>query len=711
MSTRLREREAGDIVFIARIFMKWKGLPMKTLLFLAALLVFVSPGCRAAEQPSVERQELEIALVPAKHLLTGVGTMTVIPGKSGGIGFSLSPRATVERVTLEGKEVSFRFEGGELSVPLPQGNRPLRLVIDWRAIFDDKPRGDATSTEDASLGVSGVISEEGAFLGSGSGWYPDPSVLPARRLIAVSAPAPMRAVTSGHELSTETRGGVTVSRWETDLPLSYLSLAAGAFDVRQRSVDGITLSTWLYGDDAELSKRYLDAVEGYFGYYRGLLGPYPFRQFAVVENFIPTGYGFPSYTLIGGNILRLPFILTTSLPHEFVHSWWGNGVYPDYRKGNWSEGLTTYLADYLQEERKSPAAARAWRMKAMTDFASLVTPESDMPLSAFRERSDSSSRAVGYGKGAMIFHLLRTCAGDDAFFKGLRRVAKERMFKEADWDDFARAIGREAGRNVVPLMDELVSMKGGITLEARNVTTAREGDGWRVRGEIVQRPLVSPIPVTLRLETAGKPLETTVEVGNSPVPFSFTAKERPQRLLIDPESNIFRKLSISELPPTVNRLKSSRNLIAVIASSYRGDADSPRHLLRSLGREDVEQVKEENVTAESLAGRDVIVFGAPKKPLLPQLPEGFSLSGDSFTADGTVFRDPGDLLVMVTGSAGRVATLFLPLSAEAAKKGEAKPTHYGAYSWLVFAHGENRLKGTFKSAADASVIDLSPGKE
>ncbi len=103
--------------------------------------------------------------------------------------------------------------------------------------------------------------------------------------------------------------------------------------------------------------------------------------------------------MIGGNILRLPFILTTSLPHEFVHSWWGNGVYPDYRKGNWSEGLTTYLADYLLEERKSPAAARAWRMKAMTDFASLVTTESDTPLSAFRERSDPSSRAIGYGKG------------------------------------------------------------------------------------------------------------------------------------------------------------------------------------------------------------------------------------------------------------------------------------------------------------------------
>jgi hypothetical protein len=65
------------------------------------------------------------------------------------------------------------------------------------------------------------------------------------------------------------------------------------------------------------------------------------------------GFGFPSYTLIGGTVLRLPFIIHTSLGHEIAHCWWGNGVLVDDDGGNWSETLTTYVADYLYQEKKS----------------------------------------------------------------------------------------------------------------------------------------------------------------------------------------------------------------------------------------------------------------------------------------------------------------------------------------------------------------------
>ena len=47
----------------------------------------------------------------------------------------------------------------------------------------------------------------------------------------------------------------------------------------------------------------------------------------------------------------LPFILTSSYPHEILHNWWGNCVYVDYATGNWCEGLTAYLADHLIRNR------------------------------------------------------------------------------------------------------------------------------------------------------------------------------------------------------------------------------------------------------------------------------------------------------------------------------------------------------------------------
>ena len=35
----------------------------------------------------------------------------------------------------------------------------------------------------------------------------------------------------------------------------------------------------------------------------------------------------PSFTLLGSQVIRFPFILTSSYPHEILHNWWGNAVF------------------------------------------------------------------------------------------------------------------------------------------------------------------------------------------------------------------------------------------------------------------------------------------------------------------------------------------------------------------------------------------------
>ena len=51
--------------------------------------------------------------------------------------------------------------------------------------------------------------------------------------------------------------------------------------------------------DPALASKYLDATSRYLRMYNELLGPYPYKKFALVENFWETGYGMPSYTLLG----------------------------------------------------------------------------------------------------------------------------------------------------------------------------------------------------------------------------------------------------------------------------------------------------------------------------------------------------------------------------------------------------------------------------
>ena len=50
--------------------------------------------------------------------------------------------------------------------------------------------------------------------------------------------------------------------------------------------------------DEALAAKYLTTAAQYLEMYRGLIGPYPYGKFALVENFWETGYGMPSFTLV-----------------------------------------------------------------------------------------------------------------------------------------------------------------------------------------------------------------------------------------------------------------------------------------------------------------------------------------------------------------------------------------------------------------------------
>ena len=115
--------------------------------------------------------------------------------------------------------------------------------------------------------------------------------------------------------------------------------------------------------------------------YEEMIGPYPYGKFATVENWFPTGYGMPSWTLLGGTVMRLPFIPYTSFGHEIAHNWWGNSVFVDRRGGQLVRGATTYCADYHYKELESPAAAREYRRNLLKDYAAYVRdPAKDFPL-------------------------------------------------------------------------------------------------------------------------------------------------------------------------------------------------------------------------------------------------------------------------------------------------------------------------------------------
>ncbi|HIJ87131.1 MAG TPA: M1 family peptidase [Desulfuromonadales bacterium] len=681
------------------------------------LLFFLSLSCPTSaaptdlQEPVVLHQKIEITLTPSEHLLRGTSTITFAAGTQS-VSLKLSPTAQIESVTVSGAQLPYSFSDGTLSLNMPETakHETVPVSVTYRAFFNDPLPQPGGSSEDPTYGVRGAITTQGTFLSDSAGWYPLPPSLPLKRSIRVSAPAGIEAITHGKRVARSTKDSVTTSSWEELRPTGGLTLCAGPYRVDERREAGVDLYSYFYADNATLSSRYLDAAAKYLRIYSDLFGPYPFEKFAVVENFFPTGYGFPSFTLLGSTIIRLPFIIETSFPHEIVHSWWGNAIEADQSEGNWTEGLTTYLADYLLKERHSAEEGREYRLQLLSDFATLVTTDTDFPLTAFRSRVDPASRSVGYGKSAMLFHMIRTGIGDDAFFGALREICRERLYRSATWDDFTRAFSKSSGLDLSPFMKQWLTRPGGPRFHFSDVTRQQEseGRGWTVSGSIVQTPPFYELGVPLRLQSDGASIRKNIPVTGALTRFSFSTPAEPRQLLLDPDAELFRLLAPDEIPVTVNSIKGSRQLLAVITEDCRARDATFRRLLDSLGKGGTAVIRERELDEELIRRHDLIFCGVPKhRSLLPPLPSGiarnaagFSLRDDAVTApDGLLF-----LVLPFPSPTARIAALFRPLSEVAAEQYASKITHYGKYGSLVFTGGAIRHKGTTPPAGGGSAV-------
>jgi hypothetical protein len=663
--------------------------------FIIVLLLLMPAGPLLAA-PETLHHDLKVSLVPGQQMLEGTDRIRVRTGGTTRLAFDLAPNAEVLGVKVGAKESSWSFSRGQLAVRLPARSEEAEVTISYRARFADEAPSAPIITEDPSYGVAGTIGPQGAFLGGGARWYPELRGSSPTFRIEVETPDEMSAVSDGQLVLQE--AGRTI--WESDRPIRGLALAAGPFEINERRVGDIPVYTFFYPQSRDLVDTYLEATSDYITLYEELFGPYPFEKFAVVENFFPTGYGFPSWTLLGSTIIRLPFIIETSLGHEVAHSWWGNGVRVDLREGNWSEGLTTYVADYLYKERQSEQEGREYRLQILRDYATLVSPGDEMALERFTHRTTAAERAIGYGKAAMVFHMARRTVGDEAFWGGLRRLASQRMFDYVTWDDIAAALGETAGIDLKDFFSQWVQRSGAPVLSLENVRQVREGDQWKISGVLRQRPPAYDLRVPLRLETGNKGIEK-IFVSSAPVvPFEIVTDAPVRRLVVDPEADLFRRLDNSEIPPTVNGIRGSTSLLVVAADNLSEETlGAARLLTTALGKPETEVRRESEISARDLRRRDVLYIGLPtSEGLLPPLPENLELSPGRVVLNDRIYDDARSALFIALdhpSEPGRTSALYLPGSPDAAADAARRIPHYGKYSYLAFIEGENVDKGVW----------------
>ena len=459
-------------------------------------------------------------------------------------------QAEENEIALKSRPISIR----QYIVTLPPDQQTFTLHFNGKINHPLQGPGQEYSRSFGS--TPGVISPEGIFLANSSAWYPqfsDDAMVSFR--LDIQVPADWDVVSQGtlvREQKTATTQNVV---WEETQPQDDIYIVAGRYQRYTQSAGAVNALVYLRSADETLAQKYLDTTAQYIAMYNKLIGPYPYTKFALVENFWETGYGMPSFTLLGPKVIRFPFILHSSYPHEILHNYWGNGVFVDYAKGNWAEGLTAYLADHLVNEQRGKG--EEYRRDVLQKYADFVNKEKDFPIVQFVSRHSASSEAVGYGKTMLFFHMLRQELGDENFVRALRQFYKQFKFKQATFADLLTTINATTGQDFSAQFEQWVHRAGAPDLLLRNAETERTAQGFKLKMTVEQTQpgelyrLRIPVSITLEGEDMATQSHITMDQRTQTIEMDFHA--RPVRIDLDPHFDVFRRLDSREIPSALSQ--------------------------------------------------------------------------------------------------------------------------------------------------------------
>ena len=537
---------------------------------------------------------------------------------------------------------------GKKKLPADKGVYSLKIT----------PEKDLTiiySAEFKDYNSQDIITDEAVSLLNN--WYPFLDRLAVYRL-RVEIDKGFVLVSEAENWKIENRDNKSVYSFEFPYPLEHIHLiGTKKWIVQEKEYNGIKVQTYFFDRDKDLSEKFLEKTIQYIKEYEKRIGKFPYKRFAVVENFFPTGYSMPTFTLIGQRIIRFPFVINSSLPHEILHQWFGCSVYVDDQKGNWAEGLTTYLSDYYYSEDK-----KYYRKNMILKY--LAYGKSDYPLKDFRGKTDARSEAIGYGKGMMVFYMLEEMIGKEKFTEFLSQLYTDYRFKRASWEDIKNIINRITNDDYLWFFEQWVNRAGLPHLDVSVEDHSLKDDGFHIKISVKQKK-----PYKLRLNIFVKTYlgieKKTFWINKKEQTLDVVISDEPLEVYIDKDYQIFRDLQWEETNPVIYFSLAGKDAVVYsqdkmvyvpISGYYRnGVLKNP-----------------DQFSFSDIYNKDVVILGA-ESPVVSRI-FGKKLPTDISYVE--VFKNPfGDK---------NVITVFNLKSVMQAKMVIGRIKHYGKYSKIVF---------------------------
>lgn len=721
------------------------------------LLVLILAGPARAQDPPLSTSHraeivghrLVVEFNPAAHQLVARDEIVLdVPSHGTTVAFTLAPSLHIDSIVLQRKAAS--FEKGEPSQPLsftteqvvdPATQRVVvtlpspsesRATLVWvyRGVINDPPKEPRHLRFVTPSETAGHIGPEGLYLSSESQWYPDIEGSFSSFEVTAEVPKAWTVVTQGTKTNEAFHDEQNVSTWLVRDRSEALTLVANTFVTKVREWKGrngqqVQLATYFFPDNADLADEYLDATAKYLDVYVPLLGDYPFDKFAVVENFFASGLGMPSFTLLGSGSIKRHYVQPYALGHEIVHSWIGNSVFNRADRGNWVEGLTTYLANYYWHEVTHDAVqAREQRRLMLQGYSLYVPPDRDYPVAQFMRKSDESDNAIGYQKAAFVFHLLRHEIGEESFWRGLKSLVSRFTNQPADWRSLENIFSQESGQDLRWFFAQWVEQAGApLTslgeVTARRTAVADEKNPWRMTLQIKQagKPFRVPVPLEIVTKDGTETRWTTISHAEDTI--ELVLRSQPVRVQLDPDLMVFRRLAREQLPPMLNMYVTDPH--KTLVRGFVDPASPLQHIVARIMGQEASLPQEQRTVQVALdqdsipsVGSVLMLASADQQTKVQSIIKEscggrVTLGDGGFQIDGRNYEGPTWAVLFSCHRANRpgsVITVLYGVTPQAVVKVSRLLFYYGWQSVVVFHEGAVDRRDLWERALDTKEVQV-----
>lgn len=238
--------------------------------------------------------------------------------------------------------------------------------------------------------------------------------------VSLSHSPAYQSASNGMLMSEKRSDTMTTTVWKHRYPIvPYLvAIAIGKYAIYEESLStpsgNLKVLNFAYPADSTTIRQATEALHPVYLLYDSLFGPYPFIHERYGHLQCPMGGGMEHQTLTFAG----PFSHHV-LSHELAHSWFGNKVTTGSWRDIWlNEGFATYATGLTYQYLFGGKYWKPWKRETIA--AVCTQPGGSVYVDDTTNVNRIFDARLTYHKAALLLHMIRWLAGDEAFFDALR---------------------------------------------------------------------------------------------------------------------------------------------------------------------------------------------------------------------------------------------------------------------------------------------------